>query len=350
MGTKQSETEIFVRNIQLQEEITKDSYSNYFAIGSFIIINTIDNKLLLIYATQKNSIVFMNFVDFQKIHEINNAHNKQVTIFKHHLEKSNEVERDLLLSISCEDSNVKVWDIKNYFCILNIENVYPNDILHSGCFLISNEKIHIITCHYNITNDPQPMRIFDIYGNLIRDIKNSNFKIYYIDSYHDKITSKNYIIICLNAEVVSYDFEEDKIYKSYPNDYKKYDPLVITNNNHFVINDNSPIIKLIISSYDSYIRVWDFHEAKILVKIKFKNQGLTGICLWNDEFLFVCGDDTMIKLVNYSKGKIIKKYAGHKRSSLTIQKVKHPKFGDCIVSIGWADDQIKLWTNQTIKI
>ena len=112
----------------MQEEITKDSYSNYFAIGSFIIINTIDNKLLLIYATQKNSIVFMNFVDFQKIHEINNAHNKQVTIFKHHLEKSNEEERDLLLSISCEDSNVKVWDIKNYFCILNIENVYPQAV------------------------------------------------------------------------------------------------------------------------------------------------------------------------------------------------------------------------------
>ena len=350
MGAKQSETEIFVRNIQFQEEITKDSYSNYFTIGSFIIINSIDKVSVLIYSTEKNSIIFMNFVDFQKIHEIQKAHNKPVTILKHHLEKNNEEERDLLLSISCEDSNAKIWNIKNYECILSIENIYPNDILHSGCFLISNEKIHFVTCHYKITNDPQPVKVFDLYGNLVREIKDSYIKTYYIDNYYDKKVSKNYILICINEEVRSYDFEEDKIYHRYINDYKKYDPLVITNNNHCVINDNNPIVKLIVSSYDRYVRVWDFHEAKILVKIKFSNEGLTGICLWDDEFLFVGGDDTMIKLVNYVKGKVIKKLAAHKRSSLTLQKFNHPKFGECLVSEGWSDDQIKLWVNKTNKI
>ena len=66
MGAKQSEAEIFVRNIQFQEEITKDSCSNYFTVGSFIIINSIDKVSVLIYSTENNSIIFMNFVDFQK--------------------------------------------------------------------------------------------------------------------------------------------------------------------------------------------------------------------------------------------------------------------------------------------
>ena len=34
---------------------------------------------------------------------------------------------------------------------------------------------------------------------------------------------------------------------------------------------------------------------------------------------------------------------GHFNSVLTIKKIKHPKYGDCILSQGYNEDQIKLW-------
>ena len=34
---------------------------------------------------------------------------------------------------------------------------------------------------------------------------------------------------------------------------------------------------------------------------------------------------------------------GHFNSVLTIKKIKYPKYGDCILSQGYNEDQIKLW-------
>ena len=113
--------------------------------------------------------------------------------------------------------------------------------------------------------------------------------------------------------------------------------------NHYMkIVNNEKIVKLIVSCGDDYIRIWDFHLGILLKKIDC-NDYLNCICLWNNKYAFVGCDNKIIKLVNLKKGKIIKDLIGHNNYVLDIQKITHPKYGECLISQGYNDDQIKLW-------
>ena len=46
---------------------------------------------------------------------------------------------------------------------------------------------------------------------------------------------------------------------------------------------------------------------------------------------------------NHKIEKVLKE---HNKEILTIKKIVHPKFGECLVSQGWDNDQIKLWINE----
>ena len=68
---------------------------------------------------------------------------------------------------------------------------------------------------------------------------------------------------------------------------------------------------------------------------------LFGICLWDVNNVFVgCQDNTM-KLININNDKIIKSLSGHREEVITIKKVIHPKYGECLISYG---GDIILWT------
>ena len=66
-----------------------------------------------------------------------------------------------------------------------------------------------------------------------------------------------------------------------------------------------------------------------------------GICLWDCNNLFVGCVNKTIKLINISNGKIIKSLSGHREGVVTIKKLIHPKYGECLISYG---GDIILWT------
>ena len=78
----------------------------------------------------------------------------------------------------------------------------------------------------------------------------------------------------------------------------------------------------------------------MLKKINVINKKLYGICLWNNNNLFVGCEDKTIKLVNINNDKIIKNLSGHEGSVITIKKIIHPKYGECLISYG---EDIILW-------
>ena len=65
--------------------------------------------------------------------EIKNAHNKVIANFRYHLDNKNK--RDLIISISPEDNNIKLWNINNLECLLNLSNIYEEGLINSACFL-----------------------------------------------------------------------------------------------------------------------------------------------------------------------------------------------------------------------
>ena len=72
---------------------------------------------------------------------------------------------------------------------------------------------------------------------------------------------KNFIIAGYSNKIKSYDYTTNKIYQTYFNSYRTF------NFYDIIINNDNDLIKLITSSGDSYIRIWDFDSAKILSKI-----------------------------------------------------------------------------------
>ena len=78
------------------------------------------------------------------------------------------------------------------------------------------------------------------------------------------------------------------------------------------------------------------------------NSWLYGICLWNNEYLFVGCDAnesySSIKLVNLKKSKVVKVLTTD--SFITIKKIKHPKYGECLSSQGLWGAQIALFINK----
>ena len=247
---------------------------------------------------------------------------------------------DLIMSVSRSDNNLKIWEINYFQCLLNLKNINSDGLLNSATFLNFNNNIYIITCNRNWTN-PNPIKIFDLKGEKLKEITNLKKNSFYIDVYYENKTSKIYIILGNEGNVISYDYKDNEIYNIYQE---------IFENDIFhhsvIIFEDKEITKLIESSDgNGIIKIWNFHTAELLKKIACSNNALRGICLWNEDYLFVgCGDKT-IKLIELENGKIVNSLIGHNNNVCSFKIIFHPKYGKCIISQGHENDQIKIWIN-----
>ena len=323
------------KDIKLLSNLTKDSFAYVILNNTFTVFKSINNIIYLIYCNINNSIVCYNLENNKIINEIKNNHDEYITNFKHYYDKNNK--RDLIMSISLDDNNIRIWDICNWECILNIQNINSDGYLYSACFLYDKGKIYIVTSNFNLLNTPELIKIFDFNGHKINEIEESNEITYIISNYYDNNLSKNYIITGNLGFVKSYDFKKRKLYHKYCDK---------DNGTHLsaLINKRNNIVELIESCFDGNIRIWNFHSGQLLNKIKI-NKWLTSICIWNNNNLFIGCYDKSIKLIDLKNEKIIKSLDGHNDWVLTIKEINHPKYGKCLISQGRRKDQIKMWIN-----
>ena len=253
-------------------------------------------------------IILFNFIDNKKINEIKNAHLYYINNFRHYLDKINK--RDLVLSISGFDSNIKLWNINTLDCLLNIKSAYKNGIMFSACFLYNDKQLYIVSCNDYYPDKPGPIKIFDLKGKKTKEIKNSKERTFFIDIYYDIKFDNNYILVGNKNYVKSYDYLNNKLYHKYcDNSLTFHNCIIISNGN----NDN--IIKLIESSNDGNIRIWNFHSGELIKKIEIlsdKEQfALYGMCLLRNEYLFVGCNDNTVRLVEMNNGKNTSILYGH---------------------------------------
>jgi len=327
------------KDIIFLNNITNDSYSRYWFIDIFIIFKSINNILYLIFTNRNKSIISYNIIDNKRINEIKNAHENYISSFRYYLDNINK--RDLIISISSNDLNIKLWNIINFELILNIKNIYNEPCLESACLFNNNSQNYIITCNAKYEDDKEPIKVFDFKGNQIKEINDSYDYAFYIDIYYDNYLSKNYIITGNIDYAKSYDYNENKLYHKYCDNKINND----VDHSHFsiIMNKKKEVIELIGSSCDGNIRIWNFHSSLLLNKIKVSNRILREICLWNKEYLFAGCDDKKIKLIDLNSGKIIKELKAHKDKVLSIKTIIHPKYGECLISQGAGNSSIKLW-------
>ena len=245
--------------------------------------------------------------------------------------------RDLIISISGNESTLKLWNVINWECISNII-ISISGSIHTGNILNTNNCLYIIISNEVFFNT-ELIKVFDLKGNLIKEINKSNEDTYIIETYYDYKLSKSFIITGNYEYVKSYDFNENKVYHIYEeNDvnYNMHKSLVIYNNNG--------TINLIESSCDGMVRIWNFHTGILLTKIFVCQKGLCGICLWNDKYLFAACNDKTIKLIDLIKGKIIKNYDESNSVIVSFKKIVIPEYGECLLTQGPFNCQIQLWS------
>ena len=324
-----------IENITLLDDLTKDSFAEILLDNTFAVFKSTNELIYLIYTTKDKSIISYSIIENKKINEIIKAHENYITNIRYFLDKINK--RDLILTISASDNNLKLWNINNYECLLNLKNINKRGEINSACFLNHNDQNYIITSNYTIYNDP--IKVYDFNGKLIKEINDSNYRTIFIDTYYDNQLSKNFILTSNKGFVTSYDYGNNKVYYKYSDEENKIDycSLIIHS------SENNDIIKLIASSDDGCIRIWNFHSGKILKKIKVQNKYVYGICLWNNDILLVGSGDKTIKVVDLKEGKIINNLVGHKDDVISLKTIIHPKYGKCLISQGNGEDQIKIW-------
>ena len=149
-------------------------------MDTFVIFESVDNIYYLIYFNKKNSIISYDLVLNKKLNEIKNAHLNNIQKLKYYYDNYNR--RNLVVSEDSK-SNVKIWDIENLECICNLnfgEKDEKESNISSLCFLKDNIQINIAIKF--IKNNF--IRLFDLSGRRIKDIKGLMDKDYYkIESY-----------------------------------------------------------------------------------------------------------------------------------------------------------------------
>ena len=325
--------DLIPKDVKFLRNLTDDLNYSLLIDNIFLVFNSIENILQLIYYNQNNFIVSLDLINNQKISQIKNEHNKFVTNFRHYLDKKNK--KDLIMS-TYFDNCIKLWDNKNWECLFELENIYDKGYLFSACFIKEINDTYIVTSNYNFKDFPESIKVLDFKGNKIKEINNSREGTFFIDAYYDYNTSKNFIVTGNRKYIKSYHYEENKLYQIYHDN---------ANFNHYsiIFNNSEQVIKMIESSDDDMIRIWNFHSGVLLNRIKLDNDGLYGICLLSSDYVFIgCGDST-IKLIDLTNGVVVNELKNHTNCVISVKIVTFHQNEKYLISLGSDADQIKLW-------
>ena len=312
----------------LIEDISNDES---FSQNVFLVFKAFDNKHYLIYYDKKDFIVTYDIctntlIKNKKIDDSDNI----PTCFNHYPDVHKK--RDLIMTISAKSNTINVYDFPSFKIILNYPNINKKGYLNIANFFSYEKKIYIMSTNHRYSRkNVDPIKIYDLDGIKIKELKDSNENISFIDSFYDKKICKKFIIAGFDKYIRAYDFSNNSVYKTYKD---KYNPF----HRNAIINDYDEVIKLIESASDGYIRIWDFHKGNLIKRILVDKEGAYGICLWNKENLFV-GIKNKIKLINIETNDIISEinynsnrcYV-HYDNIIAIKKINIPKYGECLIT------------------
>lgn len=317
-----------------EAKFAKKTFNFYDIDNSFIIFKSINNTTYIAFSTNDSIILYnLNLQQIQNV--IKNAHENYMTSFRHCLYKN----KDIIMTVSPSDNNIKLWDISDWKNLTNIKNVNDHNKLYSACFLNYNNQNYILSSNIDINfeEEAERIKVFDMKGTKIKEINNSEDHTCFIDIYYDNNYSKYYIITGNLNYVKSYDYENNDLYHKYDRNSNGLHICVI-------IYNEENITKMIESCInDQFIRIWDFHNSNLLKIITTNSRGILGICLYNENFLFAGDYEGNILLIDIGKSQIINSIEGHESRVCSIKKLLHPLYGECLISQGWLSGPLKLW-------
>ena len=312
----------------------KDICSNAHKTNSidrvFCAFKSFLGEALIVWGSSSNNIEYYDCEKEKIVKTFHQAHSQTIFSCRHYPYVKKRI--DYIIT-SSYDRTVKLWDYNQNSYDLCISNAHGGYYIYSVSILfnIQEDKNYVITSSSN-----EKMKVWDFKGKYIRNFGQDSESTYFIDVYYSKWKKQYYIINANSVDVKSYEFDTGNL-------YHKYKGIPQTWHMSAVINETKQGQLLIESDGTGRIRIWDFNTANLLKNIASTySLNLRGICLWNDRYLFAAGNDYQVKLFDLEEGKFIKSFKGHSSTVCTIEKIKHPKYGGCLISQG-LDGKLKLW-------
>ena len=330
--------------IEYFKDLSYESYESYPDIlntNLFCAFKSVDDIHYLIYINRSNDIVSYDLIYDKIINVIKNLNEYLIHGIYHYFD--NIEKNDIILTLASSNSSIKLWKVQNWECFLNLKRIYPVGYIYSACFLNYNNNNYFVTSHFSALGKPGKIKIFDFKGNKICDINDSNYMSSFVYTYYDNNLSQYYIIGSFDNFIQSYKYNQNIIYHKYrDNEY-----LNSISFGCFIIDDFEGIIKLIAGS-SSKIKIWNYHSGELLKKIECRFS-IKSLCIWNNIYLFIGGQNYTIKLIDLDNEKVIKELKSNKydffSSILYIQKIVHPHYGECFLTQG-NEEGLKLWVNK----
>ena len=353
INKKEIKEDLEIPNFKLSKTIISGEFDG-FENNSFCAFKSIANDFFyLVYIGKGYSLIIYDLINNQKLNEIKQNY---INSLKHYADSKNK--RDLILSFSTIDKNLKIWNINN--CSIISEIQFPKNIENqylSTCCLLKDSKQQFSIV---LSLSKEPIQIFDFNGNKTNEFQNSNSYggISFLDVYYVNNSQKKYILMGGYSCCKSYDYDEYKEYK----DYQCED----TEGNYFeliIINNGKE--ELIGVNDDGRIRIWDFNSGNSIKVIDINKRFCEdvnyrfGACLWNKGYLITGRtkeDDKVrylskkrkedkkgysIQIIDLINGKISSEFFEYKYMVNNIKKIEHPLYGECLLVQNY--EQIDLW-------
>jgi len=188
------------KNIEFFRNVTEHKIDPYnLGHHSFCAFKSIvENIFYLIYTNQQNLITLYNLMEYKIISEIKNPHSYGVSELKYYSDTKNK--RDLILSISIFDLNIKVWNINKSEIIANI--TVKAQYSFSASLLNNQDQFYIL-----VKSSTSNIQVLDFTGKQINEINefpnDSDESISFLDTFYD---NKLYIITGNYGYCQSYDY------------------------------------------------------------------------------------------------------------------------------------------------
>lgn len=316
-------------NLSFKADLAEISTTHKTIDGVFTAFESFKNEFLIVWDTPKYSLEVYDCKLEKVTKSIPNAHTANIFIVRHYPEAIRK--RDLIIT-SSEDKSVKIWNADDKSNVVTIANVHKNGV-YSACILtdVFEGKSYIVSSAYT-----ENTKVWDFSGKFVRDLEEQF--TYFLTWWFDSTFKKYYIVNANDKDVKVFDFATGALFNSYKSDVQ------VWHISAFVTESNGQTL-LIESDGLGNVRVWDFYKASLMKLMKSPTNGtqLRGICLWNDQYVLASGSDCNIHLFDIKNETYVKKYSSHKSTVCTLNKIEHPKYGECLTSYA-TDGKVKLWT------
>ena len=314
-----------------------------------------DNKQYLISPNRNNySLEVITLID-NKIQYSLKGHQKKVTNIRYFINNFNS--NEYLIS-SDEEHMVYIWDVtNNYSKKYSIDTKY-NDIIYS-CLLVfinvsyensnsnsntnCNNEGYIITSTYGISDDDEKSatKIYSLENNgeFLNYINNTNnTSVYYLLPWFNKKDNKFYIIQFSYMKILINNFLENELYAELTQEQK------LSHYSGFIYEIDENKCHLFSSSKNGFINIWDLYNKELINNININGSILCQLIQWDDKYAIIADyNGKSFKIIDMHNYCVIRDIGNqHNKEVKTIKKVKHPIYGDSLLTAG-NDYTIKLW-------